>query len=153
MLVGLAIAAAAAPAATTAVSASQVVARFKAASGATLLVDTRSSYSGHYTALSLSPSIANQAKYGRFTLFVVGPATLAEDVRKLLADGHTGVLGAPGLSNIYWESGRYLSGGTYWLAKKQYGTNLVLWWYGAQKRVDKAFSRLHLPLSTRVVGP
>lgn len=153
MLVGLAVAAAPAPGATPAVSASQVVARFKATSGATLLVDKRSSYPGHYTALSLSPSIANQAKYGRFTLFVVGPAMLADDVRKLLADGHTGVLGVPGPSNIYWESGRYLSGGTYWLAKKQYGTNLVLWWYGAQKQVDRAFSRLHAPLSTRVAGP
>lgn len=137
----------------TAPTASQAVARFKAATGAKLLVDKRSSYPGHYTALSLPSSISNQGKYGRFTLYVVGPNDVAADVRKLLADAHTGVLGTPGLANIFWEQGRYLSGGTYWLAKKQYGGNLVLWWYGTEKRVNPAFTRLHKALLTKVVAP
>lgn len=137
----------------TALSASQAVARFKAATGAKLLVDARASYPGHYTALTLAPSISNQGKYGRFTLYVVAPGDVSADVRRLLADAHTGVLGQPGPSNIFWEQGRYLTGGTYWLAKKQYGANLVLWWYGTEKRVNPAFTRLHRPLLTKVVAP
>ncbi len=136
----------------TALSASQTVARFKAATGAKLLVDARASYPGHYTALSLAPSISNQGKYGRFTLYVVISDDVDGDVRKLLANAHTGVLGAPGPSGIFWEQGRYLSGGTYWLAKKRYGANLVLWWYGSQQKVNAAFSRLHRPLLTRVAA-
>ena len=72
--------------------------------------------------------------------------------RALLADGHTGLLGTPGPANIYWESGRYLGGSTFWLAKKQYGANLVLWWYGDQKKVNLAFSRLHKPLFAKVAA-
>lgn len=134
----------------TALTAPQVVDRFKAATGAKLLVDKGSSYPGHYTALSLPPSITNQGRYGRFTLYVVGPATTAADLTQLLADGHTGVLGTPGASGIYWESGRYLSGGTYWLAKKQYGGNLVLWRWGATQKVDPAFARLHKLLLAKI---
>ena len=151
MLVALAVAAAPASAA-TALTASQVIARFKVATGSTLIVDKRYSYPGHYTALSLSPSISNQARYGRFTLYVVESGTLADDVQGLLADGHTGLLGTPGPANIYWESGRYLGGSTFWLAKKQYGANLVLWWYGDQKKVNLAFSRLHKPLFAKVAA-
>ena len=150
-LVALAVAVAPASGA-TALTAPQVIARFKAATGSTLLVDKRSSYPGHYTALSLSPSISNQGRYGRFTLYVIGPSTTSDDMTKLLADGHTGALGTPGASNIYWESGRYLSGGSYWLAKKKYGANLVLWWFGSKQKVDSAFSRIHKPLMTKVVG-
>jgi hypothetical protein len=137
----------------TALTTSQVIARFKAATGTTLLVDRPSSSPGHYTALQPSPSITNQGRFGRFTLYVVGAsATADDDITKLLADGHTGTLGVPGASGIYWESGRYLSGGTYWLAKKQYGANLVLWWFGSTHRVDAAFKRIHKPLLARVVG-
>lgn len=150
-LVALAVAVAPASGA-TALTASQAVARFKAATGAKLLVDRRSSYPGHYTALALAPSISNQAKYGRFTLYVVGPNDVAGDVRDLLRNAHSGVLDAPGPSSIYWESGRYLTGGTYWLAKKQYGSNLVLWWYGTEKKVNAAFSRLHKPLLMKIAG-
>ena len=151
LLIGLA-AADAHASATVPLSASQVVARFKTATGATLLVDRRSSYPGHYSALSLAPSITNQGRYGHFTLYVVGPASTAADVTQLLADGHTGILGTPGASHIYWEHGRYLTGGSYWLAKKQYGANLVLWWYGTQQKADAAFTRVHKPLAA-LVGP
>jgi len=133
-------------------TASMVTSRFKAATGAKLLTVRASSYPGHYAALGLPPSITNQARYGRFVLHVVGPATTTDDVTQLLADGHTGVLGTPGASLIYWEKGRYLTGGTYWLAKKQYGPNLVLWWYGTQKKVSPAFSRVHKVVSKNVVA-
>jgi hypothetical protein len=148
-LVALAVAVAPASGA-TALTASQVVARFKAATGSTLRADKPSSYPGHYTALSLSPSISNQGRYGRFTLYVVDAGGLPDDLEKLLVDGHTGVLGTPGPAKIYWESGRYLGGSTFWLAKKQYGANLVLWWYGDQRKVNAAFSRLHKPLLAKV---
>ncbi len=130
---------------------SQVVVRFKAATKSKLVVDRASTYPGHYSALALPPSITNQARFGRFVLYVVGPAETSDDVEQLLADGHTGVLGTPAASRIYWERGRYLTGGTFWLAKKQYGPNLVLWWYGTEKKVAPAFSRLHKLLIKKVV--
>lgn len=149
----VALAVAVAPASgATALTASQVIAHFRAATGTTLLVDKSSSSPGHYTALSLAPSISNQGRYGRFTLYVVGPSATGADVTRLLADGHTGAVGTPGASGIYWESGRYLTGGTYWLAKKQYGANLVLWWFGSKRKVDAAFSRIHRPLLANVAG-
>lgn len=131
-------------------SASQVVARFKAATGSKLLVDKRSSYVGHYTALALPASISNQGRFGRFVIYVVGPKARVEDVERLLADGHTGELGTPGSSRIYWESGRDLYGERYWLAKKQYGANIVLWWFGSERKIDRTFKRLHLPLLRKV---
>jgi hypothetical protein len=130
---------------------SQVATRFKAATKAKLLTDKASTYPGHYAALSLPPSVTNQARYGRFILYVVGPAKTADDVEQLLADGHTGVLGTPAASRIYWEQGQYLTGGTFWLGKKQYGPNIVLWWYGTQKKVAPAFARLHKLLTQKVV--
>lgn len=130
---------------------SQVVVRFKAATKAKLLADKASAYPGHYAALALPPSITNQARYGRFILYVVGPTATVADVEQLLADGHTGVLGTPAAARIYWEQGQYLTGGTFWLAKKQYGANLVLWWYGTEKKVAPAFSRLHNLLTQKVV--
>jgi hypothetical protein len=134
------------------VSASQLVKRFRAATGSRLLVDKRATYAGHYTALALPGSISNQGRYGRFTLYVVGAGNRAEDVTGLLADAHTGQLGKPGPSQIYWEGGRYLSGERYWLAKKQYGANVVLWWYGSRQKIDKAFQRLHVPLKSATAG-
>lgn len=133
-----------------ALSASEVIARFKASTGETLLVDRRASYPGHYTALALPGSMGNHARYGRFTLYVVGSTNRDEEVADLLADGHTGLLGTPGPSQIYWESGRDLSGGRYWLAKKRYGANVVLWWFGSERRVDRAFRRLHVQLLQKV---
>jgi hypothetical protein len=151
LLIGLA-AADAHASATTPLSSSQVVARFKKATGATLLIDRGSSYPGHYSALSLPPSITNQGRYGHFIVYVVGPASTSTDVTQLLADGHTGILGTPGASRIYWEHGRYLTGGSYWLAKKQYGANLVLWWYGTEQKADASFTRVHKPLAA-LAGP
>ena len=124
---------------------SQVVAKFKASTGGKLLVDRRASYPGHYTALGVVQSISNIGRYGRFTIYVVTSGA-EEDVTSLLADGHTGVVGTPGPAGIYWEEGSTLQGDHYWLAKKRYGANIVLWWFGSVQHVDAAFKRLHKAL-------
>ena len=127
------------------------MARFKAATGSTLVVDKRYSDPGHYTALSLSPSISNQGRYGRFMLYVVASATPEDDVHGCSSTGNGHARGGRPFEYLLGE--RPLSRrSTYWLAKKQYGANLVLWWFGAQKKVDAAFSRVHKPLLTKVVS-
>jgi hypothetical protein len=122
-----------------------LVAGFKARTGTTLVVDKRASYSGHYVALGAPQSISNLGRYGRFTVWVVTSGEEG-DARQLLADAHTGELGVPGAASIYWEHGSTMSGEPYWLAKKRYGSNVVLWWYGSDRHVDAAFRRLHRPL-------
>jgi hypothetical protein len=133
-------------------SASQVAARFDAAAGRKPTVDRRLSRPGHYTALRLSQSVSNVALYGDFVLWVIGPATLEADVADRLADSHTGVVGVPGAAAIHWEAGTSLSGQPYFLAKKRYGTNVVLWRYGPTRKVDASFKRLHKLLTKLVSG-
>jgi len=123
----------------------QVVARFKTLTGARLAVDRRSTYPGHYTALGVVQSIGNISRYGRFTVWVVTSGS-EDDVTQLLADPHTGRLGTPGPASIYWEQGATIAGDQYWLAKKRYGSNLVIWWYGTAQKVDARFTRLHRAL-------
>jgi len=129
----------------------QVAARFKARTGATLLVDRRSSYAGHYTALTVPQSIGNIGRYGRFTIWVVTSGDDA-DVTDLLSNPHTGQLGTPGAASIYWEHGSTMDGTGYWLAKKRYGTGIVLWWYGTAQKVDARFTRLHRALLAIAAG-
>jgi hypothetical protein len=130
---------------TTMLTPAQLVARFKAKTKTVLVPDRRSSYPGHYAAFTLPQSISNIGRYGRFTIWVVTSGS-AEDLVELLVDPHTGELGAPGAASIFWEHGSTLGGSEYWLAKKRYGANVVLWWYGNEHRVDAAFGRLHRPL-------
>lgn len=151
------VAALAASAAGTGMSASasptpgQVVTQFKARTGTTLLLDRRSSDTGHYTALSVPQSISNLGRYGRFTIWVVTSGDDA-DVADLLTDPHTGQLGTPGAASIYWEHGITMDGAGYWLAKKRYGTDIVLWWYGTTRKVDARFTRLHRALLAIATG-
>jgi hypothetical protein len=128
--------------------------RFKAASGIALVKKASASDAGRYVALDTgAPSITKTARFGRFTLFVVTGADVAGEIGELLADTHTGAPGSPDARGIHWEAGRTLSGTRYWLAKKRYGTNLVLWWYGpAVRKTDAAFARLHGVLGKSVVG-
>ncbi len=130
----------------------QVIKRFEAATGKRLVVDTRSGNAGHYSALRLAKSVSNAALYGDFTLWVVAPGTLEDDIARLLTNVHTGLLGAPGAAGIYWEQGTYLGGQTYWLGKKRYGANLVVWRYGAEPKVDPSFKRLHKILLAKVLA-
>jgi len=131
------------------ITATQLTTRFKQATGDKLLLNKKISYPGHYKAYDLGvPSIAKKGKYGTFTIYLVTGADVETVVTDLLADGHTGVLGTPGSSNIYWEAGSSIYGDKYWLAKKRYGANVVLWWIGSKpvKKIDKTFKRLHTAL-------
>jgi hypothetical protein len=123
---------------------------FATATGTRLHVDSRASVRGHYTALVGSQSIAEIGAYGRFVIYVFSTSSL-KDVNELLANTHTGVLGAPGSASVYWEHGTTMGGDRFWLAKKRYGPNIVLWWYGPQAKVTPPFGRLHRALQ-RIAG-
>jgi hypothetical protein len=122
-----------------------VISAFESRTGTRLIADRRASYPRHYTALSVPQSISNIGRYGRFTVWVVTSGR-DEDVDALLANPHTGQLGTPGPAAIYWEHGSTIDGSAYWLAKKRYGPNLVLWWYGSARKTDASFRRLHRAL-------
>jgi hypothetical protein len=133
----------------------QVTTRFKQATGEKLVVNRKTSYAGHYVALDLGvQTIYKKARYGTFTVHVVAGGDIEADVTDLLADGHTGVLGQPGPGNIHWESGKTIYGDRFWLAKRRYGANVVLWWIGSQpvKKTDATWTRLHRAL-LRVTSP
>jgi hypothetical protein len=129
----------------------QVTTRFKQATGEKLVVNRKTSYPGHYAALDLgAQTIYKKARYGTFTVYVVSGGDVEAEVTDLLADGHTGVLGQPGAGSIYWESGRTIYGDRFWLAKRRYGANVVLWWIGAKpvRKTDASWTRLHRALVT-----
>jgi hypothetical protein len=128
------------------VTGTQLKAKFKASTGDKLLVNRKISYPGHYVAFDAgAASIAKKAKYGTFTIYLVTGADVEAEVTDLLADAHTGVLGTPSAGKIYWEAGSTLYGDLYWMAKRRYGDNVVLWWIGSKpvKKTDASFKRLH----------
>jgi hypothetical protein len=131
------------------VTAAQLTASFKQSTGDKLLPNKKFSYPGHYRAFDAGvATIARKGKYGTFTIYLVTGADVEAEVTDLLADGHTGALETPGAANIYWESGSTVYGDKYWMAKKRYGANVVLWWIGSKpvKKTDKTFKRLHAAL-------
>ncbi len=84
-------------------STSQVIARFSAATGEKLRTNPRLGSPGHYIALDLgTPSISKRALYGTFTIYVVTAPDPTATATDLLADAHTGTLGAPGPAAIFW---------------------------------------------------
>jgi hypothetical protein len=128
----------------------QLQTRFKQITGDKLVPNKKSTYPGHYKAFDLGvPTIARKAKYGTFTVYLVTGADVEAEVKDLLADSHTGMLGTPGAGNIYWEYGRTIFGDAYWQAKRRYGANVVLWWIGSQpvKKTDATWKRLHTALT------
>jgi hypothetical protein len=133
------------------VSAAQLKTRFKASTGDKLVVNRNMSYAGHYVAFDVGPpSIASKGKYGTFAVYLVTGPDLETEVKDLLADSHTGVLGAPSAGNIHWEQGTSIHGDRYWMAKRRYGSNVVLTWIGvnaARKATDRSFKRLHTALT------
>lgn len=132
------------------VTAARLTATFKQSTGDKLLLNKRMSYPGHYKAYDAGvATIARKGKYGTFTVYLVTGSDVEAEVTDLLADGHTGVLGTPGAANIYWEAGSTIYGDLYWMAKKRYGGNVVLWWIGSKpvKKTDKTFKRLHTALT------
>ena len=135
---------------TSSVTATQLTTAFRKSTGDKLLVNKKMSYPGHYRAYDAGvASIARKGKYGTFTVYLVTGTDVEAEVTDLLADGRTGVLGTPGPGSIYWESGSTLYGDQYWMAKKRYGQNVVLWWIGSTpvKKTDKTFKRLHAALT------
>ena len=150
LLVTLVLAAAVgANAATTGVSAAQLKAGFRTATGERLLVKTPSSYAGHYVAFDLGvQTMFRKARYGTFTIYLVTGPDVDAEVGELLADAHTGALGTPGPGSIYWEHGTGVRGDSYWLAKRRYGSNVVLTWIGINpvKKTDGSWTKLHKTL-------
>jgi hypothetical protein len=127
----------------------QVAKRFEQATGEKLVANRRASYVGHYAALDLGGvTMARRARYGTFTVYVVTGRDVDGEVTELLADGHTGALGAPAAGGIHWERGTTIGGDRYWLAKRRYGANVVLWWIGSQpvRKTDATWARLHRAL-------
>ena len=134
--------------ATPALTQAQVVKRFETATGRKPVA-----WPGHPGALRLPKSATNLAFYGDFVLWVVAPDAREANIQRLLSSGQTGELGTPGAAGIYWEQGSYLGGEPYWLGKKLYGANVVLWRYGTAAKVDRSFSRLHKVLLKVVAAP
>jgi hypothetical protein len=133
----------------TSVTAAQLTSTFKRTTGDKLVVNRKMSYPGHYKAFDAGPiSIARKAKYGQFTVYLVMGDVEAE-AENLLGDSRTGMLGTPGPGGIYWEEGTTLYGDHFWMAKKRYGSNVVLWWIGSNpvKKTDATFKRLHKTLT------
>jgi hypothetical protein len=133
----------------TSVTAAQLTSTFKRTTGDKLVVNRKMSYPGHYKAFDAGPiSIARKAKYGQFTVYLVMGDVEAE-AENLLGDSRTGMLGTPGPGGIYWEEGTTLYGDHFWMAKKRYGSNVVLWWIGSNpvKKTDASFKRLHRTLT------
>lgn len=134
----------------TSPTAAQLKAQFKQSTGDKLVVNKKFAYPGHYAAFDAGPqSIARKGKYGTFTVYLVTGADVEAEVTDLLADAHTGVLGAPGPGKIYWEAGSTVYGDKYWMAKRRYGEKVVLWWIGSKqvKKTDRSFKRLHTVLT------
>ena len=137
-------------AASSTVTGRQLTTGFRKATGDRLVVNTKKGYKGHWAAYDFGfESIATKTRYGTFTVYLVTSADVEADVTDLLADGHTGRLGTPGPGNIYWEQGRTIYGDPFWLAKRRYGQNVVLWWIGSKpvKKTDATFHRLHVALT------
>lgn len=128
----------------------QLTKRFKAATGQKLVANKQMSYAGHYKAYdggAQSPAL--RARYGTFTVYLVTTGDVETEVTDLLANSHTGQLGAPSAGKIYWEQGVSLYGDPYWQAKRRYGQNVVLTWIGssAAKKTDASWKRLHAALT------
>ena len=94
-------------------------------------------------------SIANKGKYGQFTVYLVIGTDLETEVTGLLVDAIPASSVRPAPGRIYWEAGTTLYGDKYWMAKRRYGDNVVLWWIGSNpvKKTDRTFKRLHTTLT------
>lgn len=141
---------AAAITASPATTATQLMTRFKKATGEKLILNKTRSYAGHYKAYDLGvQTTTRKARWGTFTVHLVTGADVEAEATDLLADSHTGALGKLGPGNIYWESGTTVYGDKFWMAKRRYGQNVVLWWIGSTpvKKTDATFKRLHTALT------
>jgi hypothetical protein len=139
---------ASAPAASGEVTATQLKSSFKKATGQKLVVDKLRSSTGRYTAFNLGvPTFTKRARYGNFTIFLVG-GDVPANVDSLLSNARTGQVEPPAAGGIHWEHGASLGGGLVWTAKRLYGSNVVLWWTTSQdvKKTDRTYATLHKAL-------
>ena len=144
------LAAAVASGASSTVTVSQLKVGFKKSTGQTLVVDPALSSAGHYTAFNLGvQTMTKQARYGTFTVFLVSGSDAAGDVQRLLMDAHTGQVGTPGAGGIYWEKDITMHGDEVWMAKRPYGSNVVVWWTTRTpvKKTDRTWTTLHKALT------
>jgi hypothetical protein len=131
------------------VTAAQLTAGFKKATGQKLLVNRQLSSAGHYVAFDLGvPTITKRARYGIFTIYLVSSTDVQGGVDSLLRNLHTGQVDPPAPGGIYWEQDSGLGTGLVWVAKHRYGPNVVLSWSTTsdEKKTDKTFKRLHKAL-------
>ena len=136
--------------ASSSTTATQLTTRFKAASGQKLVLSKQRSYAGHYKAYDGGiQTSALKARFGTFMVYLVTATDVETEVTGLLADSHTGQLGARSAGGIYWEQGVSLYGDKYWQAKRRYGQNVVLTWVGSSpaKKTDATWKRLHKALT------
>jgi hypothetical protein len=127
----------------------QLKSTFRKVTGQKLVVDKIRSSPGRYTAFNLGVQTGTrQARYGTFTIFLVTNPDTETQITSLLRDAHTGQVGAPAAGGIYWEKARTIRGDEVWMAKKRYGTNVVLWWTSTKpvKKTDATFKNLHKAL-------
>jgi hypothetical protein len=133
------------------VTVAQLKSGFKKATGQTLVVDRTISSAGHYTAFNLGvQTTTKRLRYGTFTIYLVSGSDVTTDVQRLLTDPHTGELGAPATGGIYWEKGSTMSGTDYWMAKRPYGANVVIWWTTTStvRKTDRTWTVLHKALTS-----
>jgi hypothetical protein len=138
----------AAPAASGTVTATQLKAGFKKATGQKLVVSKVGSSAGQYTAFNLGvPTHTKQVRYGTFTIFLVS-GDVPANVETLLTDQHTGQVAPPAPGGIHWEHGVSLGGGLSWTAKQLFGSNVVLWWTTPAdvKKTDGTYATLRRAL-------
>jgi hypothetical protein len=148
-LFAVTVVAAAQGAPTTTVTPAQLKSGFKKATGQKLVVDRGRSSTGRYTAFNLGVQTkTRQDRYGTFTIYLVTSADAASDVESLLRDPHTGEVGTPAPGGIYWEQDVTMTGQQVWMAKHQYGPNLVLWWTSTNptKKTDRTYATLNKAL-------
>ena len=128
--------------AATPLTAARVLALFKAQTGAKLSRSTLAAPTAGTTRRSCCRSRSRISAVTGTSRSGSSRSGDQQDVHDLLSDVHTGVLGTHDSSGIYWERASNVYGQTSWLAKKQFGAQIVLWWYGSARKADATFVRL-----------
>jgi hypothetical protein len=137
------------------VTVAQLKSSFKKATGQALVVDRTFSSPGRYTAFNLGvQTTTKKARYGTFTIYLVSGGDVAADVEGLLVDPHTDKLGTPAAGGIYWEKDTTIRGDEIWMAKRPYGSNVVLWWSTTSpvRKTDRTWTTLHRALNAATKG-
>ena len=133
------------------IGASQLVARFRQASGGTQLRGTATPDAAwEQLGLGLDPTPRQQGRYGTFTVYVV-EADHDEAVDSLLSDKETAKPLAEDANGIYWDFDELANS---YVAHKRYGPNVVLAWWNERPEpgTDARFERLDALLQEATAG-